>query len=57
MCQLVIKIVVFTHLSQLFNPCGKYLDLRFSRGPHFVWSICQNCGWNDLSCVNWLLRS
>ena len=45
-------------INQLFVPYGKYSDLSFLYGPHFIRSVLQNCGPNILPYGphNWLIR-
>ena len=46
-------------LTNWFGPYGKYLDLSFSYGPHFVRSVPQNCGPNifPYGPHNWSIRA
>ena len=32
----------------MFVSHGKYSELSFSNGPHFIWSVLQNCDLNSL---------
>ena len=38
-------------IKQLFVPYGKYLDLIFLYEPHFIRTVRQNCGPNNLPYV------